>query len=855
MRPPSTTPSAISQSHTPRHDPSPERVPGHGISSQRFSGIAWLSILLLFSIAPLPLGAQEPEPARLSGIITSADSRIPVADALVELTEAGLRIRTDLRGRFLLTGIPAGTHTVRIIRMGYNRMSDVVQLAPGENRQVEYRLVRSVVEIDPIQVLASRTRLAGQGGDGLPAPGAAHVINRERIASPEFVFGNVHDLLRTVPGVNLQEEDGYGLRPNIGLRGSGTERSSKITLMEDGVLIAPAPYAAPAAYFFPTVSRMEAVEVRTGSSQVRYGPRTTGGALNLVSTSIPEELTWSLDAGGGSESTNRAQGRVGNSGEHVGWLVEGSRVETDGFKHLASGRNTGFLLQDYVAKLRFRTSPGARVYQHLDIKAGYNDERSNETYLGLTDADFRANALQRYPASDPDVMNAEHTQLQIRHFVAARNWDLTTTAYQNNFQRNWFKLQSVLGTDISTVLGDPGAHETALGILKGATSSDDALKVRANNREYVSRGIQSTLGLRVESGPVRHNVELGVRIHEDEEDRFQWEDGFRMLDGQMVQTSAGEPGSQANRVSQADAVALFLQDEVRAGRWTITAGLRHETIDFTRTDFATTDPGRTAPTGVRTNSVSVWIPGVSVAARVAPGVEVFSGVHRGFGPPGPGDNQDTRAERSWNYELGGRLARSGLSAQVTGYITDYSNILGRATLANSGDGEGDAFNGGAVLVRGLEANVEWDVVANRGLPVRIPLTLAYTYTDATFQSDFESDFDSWGSVRRGDQLPHVAASQLYASLAVAGRVGKITASLTGSTPARTQAGQGPRDPLRSVDGFVVASLSGEWHLHRQGTLFAAVQNLTDTRYSVARRPAGLRPGLPRTVLAGFRLGR
>ncbi len=831
--------------------------PRPSVQRRKRSGFVYTSLLLLllFPAKPFLLPAQDPQPARLAGTITAADSRIPIADALVELAEAGLRVRTDLRGRFLLTGIPAGTHTVRIIRMGYDRISDVVQFSPGDNRQAEYRLVRSVVEIDPIQVLASRIRLAGEGGEGLPAPGAAHVINRERIASPEFVFGNVHDLLRTVPGVNLQEEDGYGLRPNIGLRGSGTERSSKITLMEDGVLIAPAPYAAPEAYFFPPVSRMEAIEVRTGSSQVRYGPRTTGGALNLVSTSIPEEFTWSLDAGGGSESTNRAQGRVGDSGEHVGWLVEGSRVETDGFKHLASGRHTGFLLQDYVAKLRFRTSPGARIYQHLDLKAGYNDERSNETYLGLTEADFRANALQRYPASDPDVMNAEQTQIQLRHFVAARNWDLTTTVYQNNFQRNWYKLQSVLGTDISTVLGDPDANPAALGVLKGATSGGDALRVRANNREYVSRGVQSTLGVRADLGPTRHNLELGVRIHEDEEDRFQWEDGFRMVDGLMVQTSAGEPGSQSNRVSQANAVALFLQDEVRAGRWTIAAGLRHETIDFARTDFATTDPERTAPTGVRTNSVSVWIPGLSVAARVAPGVEVFSGVHRGFGPPGPGANQDTRAERSWNYELGGRLARSGLSAQVTGYITDYSNILGRATLANSGDGEGDAFNGGAVLVRGLEANVEWDVVANRGLPVRIPLTLAYTYTDATFQSDFESDFDSWGSVRRGDQLPHVAESQLFASLAVAGRMGKITASLTGSTPARTQAGQGPRDPLRSVDGFVVASLSGEWHLHEHGTLFAAVQNLTDTRYSVARRPAGLRPGLPRTVLAGFRLGR
>lgn len=137
-------------------------------------------------------------------------------------------------------------------------------------------------------------------------------------------------MLRTVPGVTLFEEDGFGLRNNISLRGTSPERSAKITIMEDGILAAPAPYSAPAAYYFPTAGRMEAIEVLKGSSQVQYGPFTTGGAINLVSHSIPKKLAGFVNASYGSYNSAKLHALVGDSKSNVGYMVEYLNYNSDG---------------------------------------------------------------------------------------------------------------------------------------------------------------------------------------------------------------------------------------------------------------------------------------------------------------------------------------------------------------------------------------------------------------------------------------------------------------------------------------------------------------------------------------------
>ena len=291
--------------------------------------------------------------------------------------------------------------------------------------------------LDPFSILGRLDRFENIAG-------SAYVVDQKQLA--EFDYDDILRVLRSVPGVYVQEEEGFGLRPNIGIRGSGLDRSARIAVLEDGILIAPAPYAAPAAYYFPTQRRMKGVEVLKGPAAISVGPRTTGGAINLRSTAIPDATAVFLSLVAGSDRYQEFYGYAGGSSDRTGWLIETVQQKSDGFKRLADG-NTGYQLKDYLAKFRVTSDPSATFFQALEFKFGYTDQAADETYLGLTADDFAGDPLQRYAASQNDHFEGRNRQYRLTWTVEPANadWSLITTAYNNDFNRNWFKLGHVNG--------------------------------------------------------------------------------------------------------------------------------------------------------------------------------------------------------------------------------------------------------------------------------------------------------------------------------------------------------------------------------------------------------------------------
>ena len=683
--------------------------------------------------------------------------------------------------------------------------------------------------------------------------GSTYFISPKELKT--FNYDDVSRILRTVPGISIQEEEGFGLRPNIGMRGTSPDRSSKITLMEDGVLIAPAPYAAPAAYYFPTVNRMQSFEILKGGSQIQYGPYTTGGAINMVSTQIPNRFKARVVASIGSFNTKKTYVNIGDEQKNFGYVLEYNNRNSDGFKKIDnSSKNTGFQGNDYVAKFRINTDADAKVFQSLTAKVQFSEDFANETYLGLTEDDYNNSPYRRYAASNEDFIDTEHKQIMLTHFIKpSRNFNITTKAYKNDFARNWYKLDALrLGTTkvgINSILTNPTTYNAEYLAITGASNTaDNALLVKANNRKYEAKGIQSVANYNFGNGAVKHDLDFGFRYHEDFEDRFQWVDGFAMQNGLMNRTSNGVAGTDENRITKAEAIAAHVLYTITYAKFTFSPGIRYENINLESINYGSKDISRAGTSTVKVDNRSdVWIPGMGILYKINEDYNVFTSVHKGFSPPGAKVGED--AENSINTELGFRFSKNNFYGELIGYYNDFSNLQGADNMSGGGSGTGDLFNAGAAIVKGLEFMATYVILNDPTKGFKLPVSLTYTLTDTKLKSDFNSPI--WGNVSRGDEIPYIAKNQF--ALSAAFETQKFNLAISGKyqDAFRTLAGTGTIPTQNKVNNNFIVDLSAKYHLNQRVSLMSNIVNLMDKKYAASRVPAGLRPGMPFSINFGI----
>lgn len=705
-----------------------------------------------------------------------------------------------------------------------------------------------------------------QGSRTAQTSGSVHVVNEKQLK--RFNYDNPEQVLLQVPGVYVRGEDGVGLRPNIGMRGGNSDRSKKLTLTEDGILFGPAPYAAPAAYYFPLIGRMRGVRVTKGPSSIVNGPQTVAGAIDLMTHDVPATHTGYLDTAFGQYGFRRLSLGVGSGDEKAGFWIEAEQLANTGFKTIdLVGGDTGAVRNEAMAKGRWVLDPDAKIQQVFGLKLGYSEERSNETYTGLTDADFRATPFRRYFSTQFDQMNFHRTQVEGSYAVQfSKHFSLTTTAYRHDLDRTWRKLNRLDQASVADVLADPtsSANRRAYGILTGANDSAgaiDTLWIGPNRRTFISEGVQTVVKYDGKTGPVSHKVEYGLRLHYDQIVRLHSEDGFFVKNKSLV--SNGLPTVvTADNTDSAAALASYATDTIDIGRFQFTPGVRIEMIHGKSVD-------RLAGTTVSALQ-KVLIPGIGVygAAVKSKKQELgfLAGIHKGFSPAPPGD---AKPEESWNVEAGSRYTTRHVRAEVLGFLNEYSNLINICAPENGCVNQTErSSSAGSARVYGVEAYVEGEMPLRLGstpraprgddsahqappsLKLAIPFRASYTYTHTAFLSEFESSDPQFGKVFAGYEMPYVPRHQFAASTGLEGERFGINLGATYVGKSRELAGDGAYDPTNTTDSYLLVDASARLTIAKGLSVYINGRNLGDEHYLVSRRPFGARPGAPRWVQAG-----
>ena len=717
--------------------------------------------------------------------------------------------------------------------------------------------------------LLEEITIVGERTDRQQITGAAQYIGEAQLQ--EQSYSDIQRILRQVPGVSLQIEDGYGLRPNISIRGVATERSGRITLLEDNVLISPAPYSAPSAYYFPTAGRMHAIEILKGPAAIKQGPYTIGGAMNMISTPIPRARGGFLKAEAGEDETYRIHASYGGTSSNgFGFMVETHQWKSDGFQSIdRSKEDTGLDVEDYTVKLGYKHDRHS-----VELKLQYAEQQSNQSYLGLTDENFSDNPFRRYGLSALDNIKTKHDQQIIRYRLdITESTSFSATAYNNEHQRDWFKTEGIdfdgsasaesfsrtSWAKVITAINEQGSlggisTENLQGVLAGADTAAGSVQLRSNSREYFSRGVQLRMDSQFTRGDASHEFEVGIRLHKDEEDRLQRNSNYHQESGRLILDDLGLLGNAGNRVQEAEALAIYIQDTIELGNWVLTPGLRYEDIEQKRTRWETrngraTEPSSRAASNIRdtrSNDTQVWLPGFGALYHLSESTTLIAGAHKGF--TAPSNSPDVDEEEALNYELGFRYSGDRNSAEIIYFLSDYDNLLGECTASSGSDCIiGDAFNGDAATVQGIEFLFTTDLRSSGNY--NVPFTFNYTYIDSEFDSDV-ADTAFFGDVSKGDPIPYIPENQFNLSV---GFLKNQWSSYINVNYVDEVCVRASCNAFEKTDGTLAIDLSAHYALSEKVDLYGKFENITGEEDILGRHPYGARPNKDRTATIGVRI--
>ena len=701
--------------------------------------------------------------------------------------------------------------------------------------------------------------------------GSSSYIGDEELKKSGYT--DTERIMGRVPGVFSQTEDGLGLRTNIGMRGTNPNRTTKINITEDGILQGPAVYSNPSMYFYPDAGDAEGIEVLKGATAIGNGPRTTAGAINYISRSVPTEGTKGyFNQTFGDEGYLRNHFYYGATMGNISYVFETHKTAYDGYKEIDAGSgndtNSGFRKNSDLFKIRY-TMPNS----YMELSSQNTSETSHASYIGLTRTDFAANNNRRYAISSRDKMDNDY-----HRYIFTYGLDISPTSniiakvYRAKYSRNWKKVgqmtidsDGVEGGDTETVslsaidwqtncAADSGAELRACNIITNGTAMNltgESIKRSLGHRDYGMYGYDIKYNL----SAANHDITIGYRQHSDYRDRH--DSGISETytlgsNNTMVMTAsdyvksfgAGMSGGVSGNDDYASAESFSIVDRITHGNFVTTLGMRHEDVEYWEYTAGTHGKSRSV-----NNSETMFA--ASTVMNMGNGKSAFVAYSQGYQPTGS-NTQDP--EESDNYEIGYRSVTPNSYMEIIGFHVDYDRLYETCNIAaGCADSANTAKNAGEAHVTGLEfvyrvnnlfAAPQMKGAANTGSGIRYPMAVSVTVQEA------EHDVTTGTSFADGARIAYTPEEIYYISLGaetndwdmqISAKYNDEVYNKGVSTAAKTESAW--IYDFRSAMDLGSMGYTG-------ARAFLNVDNLFDKQYIASSHNYGVRPNKPQTVMAG-----
>ena len=693
-----------------------------------------------------------------------------------------------------------------------------------------------------ILMLASNTLYAEEASLNLPrvdvignqeqlgkTPSSATIIEQEELETSHVYTTN--EALRKAPGVVVRDEEGFGMRPNIGIRGLNPTRSTKVLLLEDGIPVTYAPYGANESYYHPTIDRFSSIEVLKGASQIKFGPLTAGGVINYITPNAPEKFGGHISITGGNRDYLNTKINVGGNG----MLFDYTHKEGDGARD-----NTHSNIED----VNFKITKGLNENHAITLRANWFTESSQVSYSGITQREYNNFGGEYNPFQHDDFETTRYGLSATHDWQINSNAILTTNLYYSYFDRDWWR-QSSTSSAIATGTGANAGGATTLACDAVRTARNNGLVTNADTclgnegrlRTYDTYGFEPRLTISHAWG----ELAIGAKTHFEEQNRKQ-------INGLSPTARTGTMTEKNKR--ETDAYSGFISNRFDIGQFSITPAVRYEHVKNERTNRLSGASGN--------DTLDEWIPGISVAYNPNERLTVFAGVHEGFAPPrtedlisGTGGSVDVDAEKSTNWELGFRAKPiTGLDIEATAFYNDFDNLIAVGSVAS-----GNIANAaqGKAIFAGLELAGKYDF--DNGFYSR----LAYTWLPVAEQDDPFRQANNNALIAgsaKGNRQPYAPKNTLTAALGYkmnnwnvqleAVHVGKQYADFA-ETESPTLDGQ-----RGEIASYTIYNAAINYALPTyKTTLFLVGKNIFDKDY-IVDRTRGILTGTPALIQVGAR---